>query len=347
MFWRRNLNLLVILALLAGVGIAVAFWRTPYVAVSPGPTFNTLGSYHGTDLIQVEGHATYPTTGNLNMVTVNELGGPGDGVSAVQAMWFWIAPHSTLLPLDYLYPSDETSTDVTQQGVQDFTDSQSSATTAALKYLNIPVTTYVVISVVQPGEPADGKLKVGDVVVSVDGTKVTTLDEFRAGIRKHKPGEVVNIGIVRDGKPMTVAITTGKSPDSATTAYIGVVSEQKYKYPFTVTYTLQDVSGPSAGLMFAMGLVDKLTPGSLTDGHFIAGTGTIDSDGNVGVIGGIQQKMVTARRAGASVFFVPAGNCPDAKVADPQGLRLVKVSTLTQAVHYLDALNAGGSAPSC
>jgi len=120
-------------------------------------------------------------------------------------------------------------------------------------------------------------------------------------------------------------------------------------YPFSVEISLKDVGGPSAGLMFALGIVDKLTPGSLTGGKFIAGTGTIDDSGHVGAIGGIAQKMVGARRKGATVFLSPAGNCAQARDTVPDGLRLVRVKTLSDAVEALEDLKAGrvDEVPTC
>jgi len=120
-----------------------------------------------------------------------------------------------------------------------------------------------------------------------------------------------------------------------------------FKFPFPVTISVGDIGGPSAGLMFALGIIDKLTPMDLTGGKFIAGTGEITGGGQVQPIGGIQQKMVGARDAGATIFLTPAANCPDTKGAVPAGLRLVKVSTLAQAVTYLEAIKAGQAVPSC
>jgi PDZ domain-containing protein len=110
-----------------------------------------------------------------------------------------------------------------------------------------------------------------------------------------------------------------------------------------------DIGGPSAGMMFALGIIDKLTKLDLTAGRFIAGTGEITPGGQVQPIGGIQQKMIGARNAGATIFLTPATNCADTKGAVPKGMRLVKVSTLNQAVTYLEALKSGqsSSVPSC
>jgi len=128
---------------------------------------------------------------------------------------------------------------------------------------------------------------------------------------------------------------------------VGVVVAEKFTFPFTVKISVGDIGGPSAGMMFALGIIDKLTPDNLTGGKFIAGTGEITDTGNVEPIGGIQQKMVGARDAGATVFLTPASNCADAKAAVPAGLKIVKVSTLSQAMTYLQEIKAGKSVPSC
>ena len=128
---------------------------------------------------------------------------------------------------------------------------------------------------------------------------------------------------------------------------MGVEITEQYKFPFEVKISVGDIGGPSAGMMFALGIIDKLTHLSLTGGKFIAGTGEITPSGQVQPIGGIQQKMVGARNAGATIFLTPASNCADTKGAVPAGLRLVKVSTLTQAVDDLEAIKAGQPVPSC
>jgi PDZ domain-containing protein len=131
-------------------------------------------------------------------------------------------------------------------------------------------------------------------------------------------------------------------------AVVGVgVAETYTGFPFRVKVNVGDIGGPSAGLMFALAIIDKLTPQNLAGGRFIAGTGEISVSGTVSPIGGIQQKMAGARAAGATVFLTPAGNCPDTAGAVPAGLRLMKVSTLAGAVAGLKALAAGRPVPSC
>ena len=128
---------------------------------------------------------------------------------------------------------------------------------------------------------------------------------------------------------------------------LGVIVQQQYQFPFTVNISIGNIGGPSAGMMFALGIIDRLTGMGLAGGKFIAGTGEISPNGAVSAIGGIQQKMVGARDAGATVFLAPAGNCSDTVGAVPAGLRVVKVSTLSGAIADLKAIKQGKSVPSC
>ena len=164
-------------------------------------------------------------------------------------------------------------------------------------------------------------------------------------IRPHPPGSTVALTVTRHGATRTVRL---KTVNQAGHSVVGVQVVENYRnFPFSVKIRVGDIGGPSAGLMFALGIMDKLTPGGLTGGRFIAGTGEIAANGVVSPIGGIQQKMAGARAAGATVFLTPAANCPDAAGAVPQGMRLIKVATLGDAVRALKALRSGGSVPSC
>jgi PDZ domain-containing protein len=222
--------------------------------------------------------------------------------------------------------------------------SQETATAAALTALHIPYVTQVQVTATVAGYPASKVLKTGDIVQAVDGKPVTGQSGLSSLINAHPAGSTLRLTVLRDGNPVQLQV---KSTASGDTAVIGVQVQQQYKFPFTVKFSVGDIGGPSAGMMFALGIVDKLTPMNLTGGKFIAGTGEITPAGQVQPIGGIQQKMVGARDAGATVFLTPAANCGDTAGAVPAGLRLVKVSTLTQAINDLEALKAGKSVPSC
>lgn len=324
-----------------------ALLPVPYVTLSPGPTTNTLGSVAGTELIHIDGHKTYPDTGHLNLTTVSVQGGPQQRMDLVTALAGWLDGSIAVIPEEQVYPKGQSAKQAEQASTNEMRDSQESATTAALRSLAIPVTTRVAVNQVPAGSPASGKLQVSDVIIDVDGHAIDGGTALRALITAHAPGDPVTFLIERGGKRTDVTVTTAKAPDGRT--IVGITTSDVADYPFTVKIGLRDVGGPSAGLMFALGIVDKLTPGSLTGGAFVAGTGTIDDNGTVGPIGGIAQKMIAAKRAGATVFLAPAGDCAEAISTVPHGLKLVRVDSLKSALAALDALRANHNAkvPTC
>ena len=342
---RRSLTLLI-----ASIGTAAAIAVTvlipvPYVILGPGPTLNTLGKdSSGQQLITIAGHPTHPATGHLNMVTVSYAGGPGSSVNIFSALEAWLNPDEAVVPQQELFPSGQTQQQVQQQDTAQMASSQQLATAAALTELHIPYVTLVTVGQTSKGMPAASVLKPGDIIIAVDGKPVTSDTGLTTLIRSHPAGTRLEFTIKRNGKTQQVGITTVPFQGHPV---IGIGAIDNYKFPFTVKISIGDIGGPSAGLMFALGIIDKLTPDNLTGGKFVAGTGEIEPSGKVDPIGGIQQKMVGARNAGATIFLAPAGNCADTKGAVPSGLRLVKVSTLDQAVHDLEAIKAGQPVPSC
>ncbi|MFI0411176.1 PDZ domain-containing protein [Actinomadura sp. 3N508] len=335
----------VIVIVLAIIGSAMP---VPYVALMPGPTSNTLGTNDkGQPLIKIDGRPTYPDSGHLNFTTVTYRGGPGGRIDLFTALRGWIAGDTAIVPEETIFPEDESPKKVDEENTRQMQDSQQSAEAAALHELGIPVTTRVVVDGIQKGRPADGVLKTGDEITSVDGAKVTNVAEVTGRMAKHKIGDSVTLGYTRAGKAATTTLKTVATPNGDRAA-VGVVISDQYKFPFKIDISVGDIGGPSAGLMFSLAIVDKLTPGSLTQGAFIAGTGTITAKGEVGPIGGIQQKMIAARKAGATVFLTPKDNCPDAAASRPDGLRLVRADTLHGTVQAINALTSGkGDIPGC
>jgi Lon-like protease len=329
---------------LAGL-IVAAVVSVPYVALTPGPTFNTLGKPVGKELIQIVGHRTYPTSGHLNLVTVSYTGGPGTGFNIFSALRAWLTPDDAVVPSSEIYGAGQTQQQVVQQDTQQMLGSQQDATAAALCYLNISYQTVDSITTTVKGTPAYGLLQPGDVITAVDGTPVNCHHDVVTMIRDRKPGAPVRLTIDRKGVTKTITVAT-KSVGGE--AVVGVeLGSPAYRFPFAVKINLADIGGPSAGLMFALGIIDKLSPHSLTNGRFIAGTGEIEPTGAVEPIGGIQQKMAGARAAGATIFLTPAANCPNTTGAVPAGLRLVRVSTLAGAVSDLRLIENGQPVPSC
>ena len=347
---RRSLTLLI-----ASIGTAAAIAVSvvvpvPYVILGPGPTLNTLGNdSSGHPLITISGRPSYPTSGHLNLVTVSYQGGPGDNLNIFTALTAWLNPHEAVVPARELFAPGQTQQQTQQQDTQQMTSSQQTAIAAALTELHIAYQMQVVVVQAERGFPAYGVLKAGDVITAVDGRPVTGQSSLTGLISAHPAGSTLTVTISRNGQTQQVRVGTVKGAGQVGGGHpvMGVQIEGQYKFPFTVKISVGDIGGPSAGLMFSLGIYDKLTPGGLTGGKFVAGTGTIDPSGTVGPIGGIQQKMVGARDAGATIFLTPASNCADTKGAVPAGLRLVKVSTLAEAVNDLEALKAGQPVRSC
>jgi Lon-like protease len=338
---RRTWTLLVSLALAVALGLLGALATVPYVALRPGPTFDTLGVVAGKNVVDIRGTQTYPTSGHLNMTTVSVV----DNVTLYTALALWVSGDSALVPRDEIFPPELSEQQVERQNQQMFRDSEANAKAAALHYLGYPID--VVTGQVIAGGASSGKLAAGDRLLALDGHEVRTAKQAVDLLAGSHPGQLVHVRFQRgDTSPQEAMITLGTGPQSGR-GYLGVGLTEKPDVPFTVTVNLGDIGGPSAGLMFALAIVDKLTPGALAGNTFVAGTGEITPEGQVGAIGGIPLKMIRAREAGATVFLVPADNCAEAAQRAPAGLRLVRVGTLSDAVHALDAIRAGRQPAHC
>ena len=337
--------------LVAGIGViaslvAAAVLPVPYVALMPGPTFNTLGTIGGKQVVEISGKRTYSAAGHLNMVTVSFIGGPGSSppFNIFAALQAWLSPHEAVVPASELFPPGQTQQQVIKSDTEQMANSQQTATAAALCQLGIGFRTIDTIVGTVTGLPAASVLRKGDVIVAVDGRPVTCHASAASMIRNRRAGQRVAITVLRNGQRRTFVLRTVSYQGEPV---IGVNLIESFAFPFRVSIHIGNIGGPSAGMMFALAIIDKLTPANLTGGRFIAGTGEISVNGAVSPIGGIQQKMAGARAAGATIFLTPAANCPDTVGAVPPGMRLVKVSTLSGAIAALKALKAGRPVPSC
>jgi Lon-like protease len=315
----------------------------PYVILSPGPTFDTLGAGFGKPIITIEGIATKPTTGHLNMTTVDVS---TRSISAFEVLSGWLTHDQVVVPKAAVYPPGQSQKQVDQQNSADFAESQDNAIAAASCELGYPQQ-FGVVTVAGTG--ASRKLLApSDVIKSIGGVPADNFDRLTAVLQKQRPGVRTPVVIERQGKTRTVTITLGAPLAGHTGASLGISLGPVCQAPFAVDLGLgSQIGGPSAGMMFALGIIDKVGPHDLTDGRSIAGTGTIDPQGKVGPIGGIALKMIAARHAGATVFLAPTANCGDVRGAIPGGLTVVKVDTLRHAVQYLDDLDAGRAVPHC
>ncbi|HET9646848.1 MAG TPA: S16 family serine protease [Microlunatus sp.] len=336
------LTFVALAALLAVVGV-------PYVAWSPGGTHNTLGDVpvkagepgHGQPMIQISGTPTYPTTGELDLTTVS-VTSAASRLSLPEALAAYWLPDRDTLPRDSVYPPGTSADDAQQRESQLMTGSQDNAIVAALREAGQPVIERPMITAVTIGAPAYGKLEPGDLILSIGDTTIKKVDDVGTAIRSYAVGDPVRFVVSRQGQGKTIVVNTAASGGQSGVPVVGITVGTGYSYEPDISFDLgEQIGGPSAGLVFALAIYDKITPGPLLDGRHVAATGSITATGTVGPIGGIQQKIAGAQRAGASVFLVPIDNCKDLAGIDTQ-LSLVKVETLDSAVTALGQIGALG-----
>lgn len=316
--------------------------RVPYVALSPGPTVNTLGELDGKPVVEVAGGVDADPSGNLNLTTVSLT----DGLTLFDALGMWVSSTYQLQPRELYFPKGTSDEEVRQENTRQMSSSEDNATGAALTYLKRP--TAVGVGPIADDSPAAGKLEVNDVIVAIDGTGVRTVAEVQQQIRAKAPGADVAVTVNRGGDEQVVDVKLAARPDDPEAGYLGVTPKVVSADPnVQITYNVGDIGGPSAGLMLTLAVIDHMTDDDLAGGRFIAGTGTIVPDGEVGPIGGITHKLKAAREAGATAFLVPADNCAEATGDAPDGLELIKVDRLSGAVDSLEALESGAERPHC
>jgi Lon-like protease len=327
----------------AGAGVAALvvlvfalnFYRLPVVALTPGPAEDVLVR------IKVQGGTpVYDSKGKLYLTSV----GIDDDVRFYEALLDLANRDVELRHRAELFPEGDNNDQIDRENVQLMDQSKTVAQVVALRELRYKVEpTGVRVSDVVRGTPADGRLKAGDRILQVDGRAVASIDQVRTAITSHRTGERVAFLVSREDKPTSVAVRVA---DDDGRPRVGVELQELFEnLPVKVTIETENIGGPSAGLMFALSIIDRLTPEDLTGGRRIAGTGEISVDREVLPIGGVAEKLVAARRQGATVFLIPADNCPDVRGRVPSGLRLVRVATLDDALRFLR--QPGAAAPGC
>lgn len=336
--WTVLVGAVVVILLAAGMSMV----PVPYVAEAPGYTVDTLGKVDNKPIIDIKGTTTYTSKGHLNMTTVSVL----DGVDLVTAIRYWFDKDIAVVPRSMVYPPGESKKKSEQESAAQFEGSQSSAETAALRQLGYP--TQIAVTKVDRVSPLAGQLAPKDVITQVNDIPITSGEQLAALLYKYKTGGGTLTIRYHRGDVTGAAQIVKNASESSRRSSLGFSYTEKQQHDFSITFDLEGIGGPSAGLMFALAIIDKLTSGDLTGGRFIAGTGEIAGDGKVSPIGGITQKLISARRAGATVFLTPKDNCQQARQDTPSGLRLIKVSTLKDARESLKKLADGtGTIPSC
>jgi PDZ domain-containing protein len=303
----------------------------------PGPTFDVLGEISGEPVIQINNSQSYESEGQLDVLTVSIVGRPERTPSWIQIALAWIDPTQKVVPVEALYPPDRTSEEVRAESSAMMEVSQQDSIAAALSYLGYETPREIYIAEVTAKSPSSGKLVAADFVKTVNGQALTSIEQLRSIVGEWDGQGTVAVEVDRDGQLITQEITPIK--DAEGNYRLGILVGYKYDFPIDIELQLGDVGGPSGGMMFALGIIDRLTPGNLTGGLHIGGTGTIQESGVVGPIGGVVQKLHGAKAAGATVFLAPAGNCPEIVGNEPSGLRVVKIEKLSDAVSALEKIS--------
>ncbi|WP_344333383.1 YlbL family protein [Brevibacterium marinum] len=312
----------------------------PYMLQLPGPVFNTLGDHEGKPMIDVSGAKTYPTDGRIDMLTVAVSGGPGRDTYASQALGALFAGKETVIPTEAYYPIDTTREDVAETNSVEMSSSQDVAVAAAMEQLDEPYEVHLLVDGVVPDSPAEGQLRKGDRIISVNGEKLDSEpDAAKILSRTVQSSQNVDLVVERGDEDVDVAL------DPATIEgrhAIGITMKQDFEFPVDVAFNVEGIGGPSAGTMFALAIIDELTPGAMTGGKHVAGTGEIDPAGKVGPIGGARQKVAASTAQGAELFMSPAENCAEViQAADQSKITVARIDTLDDAQNAVEQYAAG------
>lgn len=352
-------------AVFAVAAISIAAMPTSYLVQAAGPAVNVLGEYNGKDMVSVQGTKTYPTDSSLFMTTVTSFGNSDTGMLGGKVLTSIFSRDSQIAPVRAYYPKDVSSADIRARNQALMTDSQDSAAVVAFEAAGMDVSMTLTIAQTYPENPSSKVVKIGDVITGVadDGgaaasstageavrdkvSKVESYSDLSKVLDAAKPGSTVTLRVERAGTTLYLpVITKGYEPDSTgwvnPGALLGVnLSVTEVKLPATVKYVVDGIGGPSAGNMFALGIYDLLTPGSLGGNHKIAGTGTVSFDGDVGPIGGIEHKLQGAAKHGVTDFLAPATNCANTIGFEPNGMNIWAVRTNAEAIKAVEAIQAG------
>jgi PDZ domain-containing protein len=322
---------------LIGLVLALNFYRLPVVALSPGPMEDVLAR------LKVEGSRVYHSEGKLYLTSV----GVDDNVRFYEALLDMANRDVELVPRAQLYPDEQDSSEIDRENATLMDRSKETATVVALREVGYDIEpSGVEITQVVSGAPADGKLRPGDKIREVDGRAVDSTEQVRKAITGHEVGERVRFRVDRDKDEKAVTV---KAEEADGEPRVGIVLRDLFpELPVKVTIeTENNIGGPSAGLMFTLSIIDKLTAEDLTGGRRIAGTGAVDLDGGIGAVGGVAEKLIAVDRQGVSTFLIPAENCDSVRGRVPDGLRLVKVSTIKEALRFLRDPKVAATAPGC
>lgn len=325
-------------SLLALVGVilgSIAALPSPYVVLRPGPAFNVLGEYQSTPVLAAPENLSYESEGELDLLTLQLWGKPDRPLSWFEVFQSWLDPAESVVPMETYYPPNQSVENLKQEQQLLMKQSQQDAIAAALRQLGYRVDRWGFVAEVLETSPMSDKLQPDDWLVSIDGVKIVELETLIDRVKAYDGQKPFELKVLRAGQELSFeaepALVDGEYR-------LGLIVGYQYDFPVEIELQLGEVGGPSGGMMFALGIYDLLTPGSLTGGESVAGTGTVTDAGEIGPIGGIRQKLYGAQRAGANWFLIPVSNCREAEGITLEGLRLVAVEKLSGAISSLEQI---------
>lgn len=333
----KKLGLAVALILVSQLTLGAFYLPLPYVVQSAGPTLNVLGTIEGEEVVQIEGFEAESTEGELRLTTVSVQGAPGYKVYLPTLIAAWFDPNQSILPVEALYPDTDDEEGTRLINTVQMSTSQSEAVAAAFNYQGIEFSNNIIIAGVRSDGPAADLLLPGDVIVSMNGQTFTTVQEYVDLAGKTPPSGTIELVVERAGTELSLSVPT-RFDQEAGRSLMGVVLSNGFDFPIDVDFAIEGIGGPSAGMIFALGIYDEMTEGDLTGGKKIAGTGTIDAAGNVGPIGGIKQKLVGSATDGAEFFIAPVSNCDEVASNIPDGLNVYAVSNFEEALNVVETI---------
>ncbi len=317
-----------------------------YAIEGPGPTFDTLSTAEDAPLVSIDGATTYPSSGELRLTTVSVSDASSQRFTMGAVIQAFFSPARTVQPIEQVLgsPQDQQATEA--RSARQWITSQESATVSALGSLGMEVPATISVVEILDESNAKGILEVGDVLVGAEGQEFVSYADLTTYLADRQPGDTVTTTVERQGQELTVSFDL---IDYEGQARMGVSVDPQFSPPIDVTVAIDKVGGPSAGMMFALAIMDQLTPLDELKGAHVAGTGVIDVDGQVYPIGGISHKMVGARSDGANFFLAPVENCNEVVGHIPEGLDVYAVDTLDDAYAALVAIgkNDTSGLPRC
>lgn len=327
----------------------------PYVIQTPGPSVNVLGADNdGREIIHIEDAEVYPTSGQLRMTSVSVIGGEGAKITPLMLLRAYLSEGNSIVPEANINPSGKTKSEQSKAAKLQMESSQQVAEVMALVTLGYTVPAKYYVLGVDNSTSAKGKFVGDEEIISIqtasgEPVMINTINSLFDFLQNTPPKTPVKLRVRQGDEESVIDLVTTKPVNQRTGeettdvpgSRLGIIVVPEYKLPVQVDINLAGIGGPSAGAMFALGIIDKLTPGELTGGKRIAGTGALGFDGRVKPISGIEQKMYGALRDGAQWFLAPWDNCEEVQGNVPAGLEVVAVRTLVEAKESVEKIAAG------